>query len=62
MAREVDAEEVQQKAAAAVKWCELATRHELENDGKPWQYILIPHDAIQPSATLDGLVARFSKT
>jgi len=27
--------------------------------GKPWSYILIPHDAITASATLDGLIAAF---
>lgn len=34
------------KKDAAVRWCEHATRHSLSNGGKPWQYALIPHDAI----------------
>ena len=28
--------------------------------GKPWQYVLIPHDAIAENATLDGLARRFA--
>ena len=59
MGKEVETKEVQEKARAAQKWCEVATEHELQHGSKPWQYILIPHSAIQPSATLSGLVSRF---
>ncbi len=27
--------------------------------GKPWTYLLVPHDEVTASATLAGLVARF---
>jgi len=57
----VDSDEVQEKAKAAIEWCEHASKHELDNDGKPWQYVLIPHDEIKPSATLAGLIAKFSQ-
>lgn len=59
-ADEISDTDVQQKARAAVKWCECATKHATENQGKPWHYILVPHDAVKPSATLAGLVAQFS--
>jgi type III restriction enzyme len=29
--------------------------------GKPWRYVLIPHDAIAENLTLDGLAARFGQ-
>jgi acetoin utilization deacetylase AcuC-like enzyme len=29
------------------------------NDGKPWQYVLIPHDAIAENMTLQGLADQF---
>ena len=61
MAKEMDTEEVWEKARSAEEWCERVRDHELKNGGKPWRYVLIPHDAIQPSATLEGLVSRFSK-
>ncbi len=47
------------KKTAAVTWCENATKHELSNGGKAWRYVLIPHTAILPSATLTGLVQQF---
>ena len=50
---------VQAKAQAAVKWCQAANRHGVENGGKPWSYALIPDDQVIGSATLEGLVARF---
>ncbi|MBI1918461.1 MAG: DEAD/DEAH box helicase family protein, partial [Planctomycetes bacterium] len=49
--------EVQAKARAAAQWCQHATEHEVTNDGKPWSYLLIPHDAINASATLRSLAA-----
>jgi type III restriction enzyme len=38
--------EVQDKARAAALWCRHATDHARQNGGKPWRYLLIPHDAI----------------
>lgn len=45
------------KAQAAAVWCEHASEHELAHDGKPWSYLLIPHDAIGEQKTLAGLAA-----
>ena len=50
---------VQAKKQAAVTWCENASKHELSNGGKTWIYVLIPHTAILPSATLNGLVKQY---
>jgi type III restriction enzyme len=47
------------KKDAAVNWCERATKHNLDNGGKPWKYALIPHDAIAENMTLAGLVGQF---
>ena len=60
-ADQIDTNDVQAKARAATAWCKHATEHELQNGGKPWKYILIPHDAITASATLQGLVVRFAQ-
>ena len=59
-ADEISDGDVQQKARAAIKWCECATQHAQENQGKPWRYVLVPHDAVKPSASLAGLVAQYS--
>ena len=52
-------ENVLAKKDAAVIWCLHASEHELKHDGKKWSYVLIPHTAILPSATLSGLVNQY---
>jgi type III restriction enzyme len=47
------------KKAAAVKWCANASAHAQSYGGKPWRYLLIPHDEIAANITLDALAARF---
>jgi len=47
------------KKEAAVKWCELASRHNGQTGGKPWKYAIIPHDAVADNMTLEGLIAQF---
>jgi len=45
---------VQAKARAAALWCDRATTHA---GGKPWRYVLIPHDVVDETKTLAGLAA-----
>ena len=61
-ASEMDDVVVQAKARAAVTWCHNATVHATANGGKPWSYLLIPHDAVLASATLRGLAANYLVT
>ena len=58
--KDIETTEVQNKAKAAVKWCEYATMHEKQVGGKPWEYLLIPHDAVNEAQTIQGLAARFA--
>lgn len=58
-ASEMTDEIVLAKATAAATWCKHATEHAQENSGKPWRYLLIPHDQIQDQMTLAGLAARY---
>ncbi|HWF62803.1 MAG TPA: hypothetical protein VN666_21195, partial [Nitrospira sp.] len=57
---EMTAPEVSAKKDAAVLWCCRATTHALTNGGKPWKYVLIPHDVIAENMTLAGLVKQFA--
>jgi type III restriction enzyme len=59
-AREIGTAEVQDKTKAAVKWCDYATAHEKRIGGKPWSYVLIPHDAVNEAKTLQGLAAAYT--
>lgn len=52
---EMDSAEVLAKKAAAVKWCGHASDHARGNGGKPWQYLIIPHDVVAENMTLAGL-------
>lgn len=49
------------KADAARLWCERASVYGLVHGGKPWKYVLIPHDAIAENVTLDGLLAAYER-
>ena len=53
---EMNDHEVLAKREAAAQWCRHASDHSLSNGGKPWKYILIPHDIIAENMTLEGLV------
>jgi type III restriction enzyme len=59
-AADVDSEEVQAKAKAAVDWCAHASAYSALHGGRPWRYLLIPHDAVQVNVTLSALAARFA--
>lgn len=58
-ANEMDDKEVLAKKVAAVKWCSQASNHASSYGGKQWQYVLVPHDAIQDNMTLNGLAQRY---
>jgi len=47
------------KKAVAVSWCANASAHAVAHGGKPWRYLLIPHDAIAENITLVGLAKQF---
>lgn len=47
------------KKEAATTWCNHATNHAKSYNGKPWHYLLIPHDEIAENNTIDGLYLKF---
>ena len=47
------------KKDAAIEWCKNASDYAAANGGKPWRYVLIPHNAIATNMTLDGLASQF---
>jgi type III restriction enzyme len=52
---EMESVDVQAKKAAAIKWCGHASDHAQGNGGKPWQYLMVPHDVVSENMTLAGL-------
>jgi type III restriction enzyme len=52
--------EVLAKRDVAVTWCKHASDHAVTYEGKPWKYVLIPHDAIVENMTIDGFATHFA--
>lgn len=42
------------KAEAATQWCANATEYSTANTGKPWKYLLIPHDEVSENKQLSS--------
>ncbi len=59
MRKELDDPIVIAKKDVAIKWCANASDHASTYGGKPWRYLLIPHDEIAENITLAGLAGRF---
>jgi len=59
MRKELEDSVVLAKKQVAIDWCANASRHAESHGGKPWRYVLIPHDVISDNMTLAGLVGQF---
>jgi type III restriction enzyme len=51
---------VETKARAAARWCHYASQVSAENGGKPWAYLLIPHQGFGPQSTFAALRAQYA--
>ncbi len=49
------------KKESAIKWCKNGSDYAKRNGGKPWRYVLIPHNAIAVNMMLDGLAGQFGE-
>ncbi|MGC8731682.1 MAG: DEAD/DEAH box helicase family protein [Halothiobacillaceae bacterium] len=58
---DLKSDEVVAKAAAAVRWCKYTSDYARSVGGKPWKYILVPHDEIVESKRLADFL-RFEMT
>ena len=56
-ADEIPSKEVQEKAQAALKYCNYATEYIAEFGGKPWKYVLIPHDQVSKTNSFKAVVS-----
>ncbi|MDR4509312.1 MAG: DEAD/DEAH box helicase family protein [Candidatus Brocadiaceae bacterium] len=56
---DVETDEVQEKAQAAMQYCKYATEHTAQHGGKPWKYILIPHNVVQVNMSFHHLTKQF---
>ncbi|MDR1326564.1 MAG: type III restriction endonuclease subunit R, partial [Treponema sp.] len=49
---QIHSQEVQNKKTAADSWCAYASAHNARSTGKPWKYLLIPHESVKDNMTL----------
>ncbi|EWH10107.1 hypothetical protein DS2_09182, partial [Catenovulum agarivorans DS-2] len=54
-------EEVTEKARSGVKWCSHASEYLAQHSGKPWKYLLIPHDAVKEANSLAYFATVFNQ-
>jgi type III restriction enzyme len=59
--KDLEDETVRAKTTAARTWVGHANAHAETYGGKPWRYVLIPHDAMLANATLAGLASKFTQ-
>ena len=59
-AKDMEASDVKAKADAAATWCRNASEYSQAQGGKPWKYLLVPHDAVAHNVTISGLVGRYA--
>jgi len=53
---DLESDEVNAKALAAARWCRDASDYNAAEGGKPWHYLLIPHDEVSDNRTLSYLL------
>jgi type III restriction enzyme len=56
---DIDTSEVQEKAQAALEYCQNATEFNLEHGAKPWKYVLIPHNAVLVNMSFTTLMMSY---
>lgn len=57
--KDIPTEEVQSKAKAALEYCKNATDYTMQNGGKPWIYVLLPHDSVKLNMSFDYLMKQY---
>jgi len=55
----MDDDEVRDKTRAALEYCKYASEYTASFGGKPWKYVLIPHNAVQTNMSFKYLAENF---
>ena len=56
---DIETPDVQEKTQAALLYCKNATYFTTRNGGKPWKYVLIPHNAVMVNMSFETLFRQF---
>lgn len=49
------------KKEAALRYCKYATEYTAKHDGKNWEYIILPHNEVSRTVSIDYLVSKFKE-
>ncbi|MSR78871.1 MAG: restriction endonuclease subunit R [Candidatus Taylorbacteria bacterium] len=60
-ADEVSDTDVEAKKQAALRYCKSANVFTSANEGKPWKYLLIPHDEVSQTSSFEYFISRFTQ-
>ena len=58
---DIETSDVQEKATAAIKYCNHATEFNLSHGKKSWKYVLIPHNAVLANMGFDTLMKKYEQ-
>ncbi len=56
---DIETSEVQEKTKSALEYCKNATDYTSQTKGKPWKYILIPHNAVLLNMSFETLMRKY---
>ena len=56
---DIDTGDVQKKATAAAVYCKHASDFTTKNKGKPWKYVIIPHNAVLANMSFRTLATKY---
>jgi type III restriction enzyme len=56
---DIETADVQEKTTAALLYCRNASAFTSQNSGKPWKYVLIPHNAVMVNMSFGMLTRQF---
>ncbi len=59
MHKDINSDEVKEKAKAALTYCNNATQFALKYGKKPWKYVLISHEAVKVNMGFETLCAEY---
>jgi type III restriction enzyme len=57
---DIESSEVQEKARAALQYCQHASEFNAQHGSKPWKYVLIPHNAVMANMGFNTLMKTYN--
>lgn len=60
-AKDIETTDVQEKKKAALEYCKHATEFTTQHGGKPWKYVLIPHDMVMVNMSFETLAKTYEE-